>query len=226
VREAFPDIDGQGFYELLDGVYATGERIVANAAPIRLQATPEVEPTERFLDFIYEPVRDEGGTITGIFIEGYDVTEAHVAREALRASEARYRLLFESIESGFCIVEVDPSEPGGRVNYRVLEANPAFFRQTGFPKRSWVAGCAKRRLPSKSIGTKSTAGSQRQASPCALSRDRTCSAAGSTCTRSAREDRGRRASPFCSPTSRSAATLSSRCVRARRASATWPTMPR
>jgi PAS domain S-box-containing protein len=61
---------------------------------------------------------------------------AHVERVAavaeLRAGEERYRTLFESIESGFCVVEVDLEASGSRIDYRVVEANPAFYRQTGF----------------------------------------------------------------------------------------------
>jgi PAS domain S-box-containing protein len=95
VRQAFPELEGQGLYELLDSVYATSESFVANAMRIRLQATPEAEPTDRFLDFIYEPVRDKGGAVTGIFIEGDDVTEAHVARETLREGEERRAFLLE-----------------------------------------------------------------------------------------------------------------------------------
>jgi signal transduction histidine kinase/CheY-like chemotaxis protein len=63
---------------------------------------------------------------------------AHVERVAavaeLRVSEERYRTLFESIESGFCVIEVDLQAPGNCIDYRVVEANPAFYRQTGFPK--------------------------------------------------------------------------------------------
>lgn len=63
---------------------------------------------------------------------------AHVERIAataeLRASEARYRTLFGSIDAGFCVVEVDLERADGRVDYRVVEANPAFYRQTGFPE--------------------------------------------------------------------------------------------
>ncbi len=56
-----------------------------------------------------------------------------IAAEArLRESETRYRTLFTSIESGFCVVEVDLDGAKGRVDYRVIEANPAFYRQTGF----------------------------------------------------------------------------------------------
>lgn len=64
----------------------------------------------------------------------WDAAERARAEEALRSSEARYRALFTSIESGFCVVEVDLHAPGGRIDYRVVEANPAFYRQTGFPE--------------------------------------------------------------------------------------------
>ena len=74
---------------------------------------------------------------------------AHVERVAavaeLRDSEARYRTLFESIESGFCVVEVNLDSPGGMIDYRVVEANPAFFRHTGFPEdiaNRWLRAAA------------------------------------------------------------------------------------
>ena len=84
VRDVFPDLAGQGVYDWLDTVYATGERFVAQQVPIEFQRTPGDAPELRYLDFIYEPVMDEHGQITGIFCEGHDVTEAYLAREALR----------------------------------------------------------------------------------------------------------------------------------------------
>jgi PAS domain S-box-containing protein len=131
VREAFPELNGQGFYELLDRVYATGERFVASAMLIRLRAGPEAEPTDRFLDFIYEPVRDEGGAITGIFVEGYDVTERVRAEMGLRDAEERYLALFNRIDQGFCTIEVAFDEHDVPVDYRFLEVSPSFERQTG-----------------------------------------------------------------------------------------------
>ena len=60
---------------------------------------------------------------------------AHVERVAaiaeLRASEARYRTLFETVDAGFCVVEMIFDESGRPVDYRFVEANPAFERQTG-----------------------------------------------------------------------------------------------
>lgn len=94
VREALPEITGQGFFELLDQVYATGERFVAEHVPVRLQRPPG-GVQERFLDFIYEPITSETGQVSGIFVEGHDVTEARHAREALRANERRQALLVE-----------------------------------------------------------------------------------------------------------------------------------
>ncbi|WP_022822643.1 PAS domain S-box protein [Hymenobacter norwichensis] len=53
------------------------------------------------------------------------------AEEALRVSEAKYRTLFESIDEGFCLIEMLLNEQGKAVDYRFLEVNPTFERQTG-----------------------------------------------------------------------------------------------
>ena len=83
VRECFPDLHGQGFFELLDGVYATGEPVVLHTTPIRLFG----EDHDRFLDLRYDPTYDETGAIDGIFVSGYDLTD-RVRAEARRATLA------------------------------------------------------------------------------------------------------------------------------------------
>ena len=98
VRVAFPDIAGQGFYELLDQVRATGERVVAYAAPVRYRVGPLAEEQERLLDFIYAPITEADGRVTGIFCEGFDVTEAHQAQAKLRESERQLRDLNAGLE--------------------------------------------------------------------------------------------------------------------------------
>ncbi len=70
---------------------------------------------------------DVGGLLSSV----RDVTERKRAEEALRASEEKYHTLFESIDEGFCIVEMIFDEAGELVDYRFLEVNPAFERHTG-----------------------------------------------------------------------------------------------
>ncbi len=106
VREVFPDLEGQGFFERLDQAFATGERYVAHHVPVQLQAPGGQALDERFLDFIYEPVMDDNGQVTGIFCEGHDVSEQVQAQAALRTSEQRYRQIVEGAED-FAIVMQD-----------------------------------------------------------------------------------------------------------------------
>ena len=73
VREAFPEVEGQDFFEMLDRVFANGEPVEGKSRPIKLQRNGRQEL--RYLDFIYQPIADERGVVTGIFVEGYDVTD-------------------------------------------------------------------------------------------------------------------------------------------------------
>jgi signal transduction histidine kinase len=98
VREVFPELEGQGFFEWLDVVYATGERHVAHGVPVLLRPVSGGPEVERILDFIYEPVVDEAGTVTGIFCEGHDATETHQAQAALRENQARLKELNANLE--------------------------------------------------------------------------------------------------------------------------------
>jgi len=131
VRQAVPEIEGQGFLELLDQVYRTGEPFRGLETPLRLKRSPGQPPELMLIDFIYQPITDAAGRVTGIFVEGFDVTDRVQAQAALRDSEARYRTLFDSIDEGFCIIEAMPSPDGSIADYRYIAANPALKTQSG-----------------------------------------------------------------------------------------------
>src|SRR4029079_9737198 len=96
VREAFPSIAGQGFLEQLDHVYRSGETYKAQGVKVRFRRSDLPEET-RYLTFIYAPLYGDDGAITGIFCEGFDVTDVHFAQSRSRAL-ARLGELIRDIE--------------------------------------------------------------------------------------------------------------------------------
>jgi len=82
VAEAFPEAIEQGYVALLDQVFATGAPFAATARRLEL-AGPGGRMTTSFIDFVYQPVVDAKGSISGIFVEGFDVTERVEAEAAL-----------------------------------------------------------------------------------------------------------------------------------------------
>ncbi len=67
----------------------------------------------------------------GISVYFRNVTEQIEAAATLRQSEERYRTLFESIDEGFCVIEVLLDADGTPIDYRILEVNPVFEQQAG-----------------------------------------------------------------------------------------------
>nr|WP_255428246.1 ATP-binding protein [Ramlibacter cellulosilyticus] len=86
---ALPEVESQGYFDLLQQVYETGEPFVGRAMRLVLQKTPDAAPVERFVDFLYQPVRDAQGAIVGIFAQGHDVTEQVQAAAALEEANQR-----------------------------------------------------------------------------------------------------------------------------------------
>jgi PAS domain S-box-containing protein len=106
VREALPEVAGQGFFELLDLVFENGEPYVASTARISLQRAPDLPLEERFLDFVYQPIFGAGGNPSGIFFQGSDVTERTLAEAALREREEQLRLATDAADVGLWDVDV------------------------------------------------------------------------------------------------------------------------
>ena len=87
--EALPEVLAQGYHELLRRVYDSGERFVGRAMRVVLERAPGAAPVERFIDFLYQPVRDASGAVVGVFVQGHDVTEQVQGAAALEEANRR-----------------------------------------------------------------------------------------------------------------------------------------
>ncbi|MGN6155441.1 MAG: GAF domain-containing protein [Sphingomicrobium sp.] len=96
VAEVLPEAVDQGFLNMLQRVYRTGEPYVGRDVEVELYASPGAPPERRFVDFVYQPLVDSEGAVTGIFVEGSDVTERTRA-EALR--ETQNELLRDAVSN-------------------------------------------------------------------------------------------------------------------------------
>lgn len=107
VFEALPEVKEQGFKELLDTVYKKGERFVAEEHPINLMRHGNME--NAFVKFIYEPLREEDGTISGIMAVAHDITELVVARKKAEESELHFRQMADLMPAKITNANADGS---------------------------------------------------------------------------------------------------------------------
>jgi signal transduction histidine kinase len=88
---ALPELAGQGFKELLDGVYNSGEMYVGREVRASLARTPGAAPEEAYVNFVYHPIRQPDGTVSGVFVHGVDITSQVNARKQVEQ-------LYESVK--------------------------------------------------------------------------------------------------------------------------------
>ncbi|MDG3008026.1 PAS domain S-box protein [Paludisphaera mucosa] len=107
VREAVPEVGEQGYFETLDRVYRTGEAYVATDRRLTLGRGPGGAMEERWLDFVFQPLLDPDGGVTGILIHGIDLTDRKRAEVQLREKDQRLQLLLENA-ADYAVVVTDP----------------------------------------------------------------------------------------------------------------------
>lgn len=97
VQEGLPELEKQGFVEILDRVYGSGSPISGTAQAIMLNRLPQAPAEQRYVDFVYQPVRNEAGEVIGIFIQGTDVTDRLIAERAVHESEEKFRTFAQAM---------------------------------------------------------------------------------------------------------------------------------
>lgn len=93
IFEALPDARHQGLEQVVDGVYTTGEKFVADERPVTLLRNGVLETL--YVNFVVEALHESDGTISGVFAVAIDVTEQVKSRQQSETSKAHFRSLIE-----------------------------------------------------------------------------------------------------------------------------------
>jgi PAS domain S-box-containing protein len=95
IREALPEVEGQGYFELLDKVYETGKVILGKEAAVSLGKNA-LQGKQQYCDFSYQPTFDAFGKVDGILVHVVEVTEKVFARKLIEESENRFRVIADA----------------------------------------------------------------------------------------------------------------------------------
>ena len=110
VFDVLTELKEQGFKELLDSVYKTGERFVAAEFPITLKRKGKLESA--YIKFVYEPLREADGTISGVMALAHEITEQVLSRKKVEESEKQFRQMAEIMPQ-----KIWTSDAQGNKNY-------------------------------------------------------------------------------------------------------------
>ncbi|MBL3655266.1 PAS domain-containing protein [Fulvivirga sediminis] len=100
VKEAFPELESQGFIDLLDEVYTTGKPFIGNELGVDLLREPGKATVKVYVNFIYYPQRNDQGDIIGIVVHGIDITDHVLSRKKLEESRQTLQNLITNIPGG------------------------------------------------------------------------------------------------------------------------------
>ena len=97
-REAVPEVVGQGYFEILDGVYQSGNPYIGREMPVMLDRGGEMEQV--YITFSCQALKNRKGETDGILVFCYEVSEQVRARNLLQEAENRSRLAIEAARMG------------------------------------------------------------------------------------------------------------------------------
>ncbi len=101
IRRAMPEIAEQGYVDLLDRVYRTGEPFVGQGLRFTLEQADSLPREEHYVDFVYQPLREADGSISGVLVFGVDLTHRIEADTALKEQRERFEFATDAARIGY-----------------------------------------------------------------------------------------------------------------------------
>ncbi|AXA92105.1 PAS domain-containing protein [Massilia sp. YMA4] len=139
VAECFGGATGRAYVALLDEVYRSGRPLAASSALYAVQPVAGGDTEQRYIDFVFQPIRTPEGGVRGIFVEGVDVTDrvqANARRDALIRLTDALRDLRTPEEIAYAAARILGETLGvSRVGYGAFEQATGLLRF----ERDWTA---------------------------------------------------------------------------------------
>jgi len=124
LAEVAPEVVEQGFIDLLDRVYRTGEPFIADERSILLDRRGDGPPDEVFANFVYQPLFEADGSVSGIFVHAVDVTDQVLARKQVEIQATELEELQAETEA---------------INEELQQTNEELFQRTREAEEANVA---------------------------------------------------------------------------------------
>ncbi|MGH2386656.1 MAG: ATP-binding protein [Chloroflexota bacterium] len=112
IRDALPELEGQGFYELLDEVYRTGMPHTGAETLVELRRGGTERHEDVYFTFTYQPLRDAAGAVEGILVLAVEVTAQVRARRhaedlarQLEAERDRVRQVVDLLPEAVMVID-------------------------------------------------------------------------------------------------------------------------
>lgn len=103
IFDALPEVKGQGLEMILENVYTAGEKFEAHERLVKIARNGKIEDV--YINFIYQPLKDPDGTISGIVAIANDVTAQVNSRLAVEESEKKFRNTVKQVPLGIAILK-------------------------------------------------------------------------------------------------------------------------
>jgi PAS domain S-box-containing protein len=122
VREALPEVNGQGYFDILDQVYSSGEAFRGQEMCIQIQGEQAGILEDHYVTFSYAPLIAANDTVSGILVLGTDVTEHVQLRQQWQEAHAQLDAVFASTPVGLAFLNRE---------LHIVRVNEALTRMIG-----------------------------------------------------------------------------------------------
>jgi PAS domain S-box-containing protein len=104
IRQIWPEIEGQGIYEIFDRVFSSGESFVANEYPVTFSNRGTTK--SGFYDFVVHPIKNSQEEVTDIMVHAFEVTDRIISRAKYQESEKKFREAIDQSPTAIAIIKV------------------------------------------------------------------------------------------------------------------------